>query len=76
MNKILITVGVIFILFIIFIFAVAIQVYNSTPEIEEQKQITYNQETEKPLTRLEIKERQNVQDWKKQIEEKKKEVGR
>ena len=76
MNKILITVGVIFILFIIFIFAVAIQVYNSIHEIEEQKQITYNQETEKPLTRLEIKERQNVQDWKDDIEAKKKEVGR
>ena len=76
MKKILITLGVIFLLFIILIFSIAIQIYNTTPEQEEQKQITYNQETKKPLTRLESAERQAVQDWKEEIKRRKLEAGR
>jgi len=74
MKKLLITLGVIFLFFIIFIFAIALQVYNSPPEQEEQNQIVYNQEVEKPLTRLESAERQSVQDWKDEVERKKREA--
>jgi len=76
MKKLLAILGIIFIIFIVFVFAVAIQIYNETPERKEQEQITINQETKKPLTRLESAERQAVQDWKDEIEAKKKEVGK
>ncbi len=74
MKKLLITLGVIFLFFIIFIFAIALQVYNSPHEQAEQNQIVYNQEVEKPLTRLESAERQSVQDWKDEVERKKREA--
>ena len=75
MKNILLWLGAIFILFIILIFAIAIQIYNTTPEQIEQEQITYNQETKKPLTRLESAERQAVQDWKEEVKRRKLEAG-
>ena len=76
MKKILVWFGAIFILVVIFVFAIALQVYNEMPEAQaQQDEITYVEEDEKPLTRLEIVERQSVQDWKDEIERKKKEAG-
>ena len=75
MKNILLWFGAIFILVIIFVFAVALQVYNETSDEQAiQNQITYVEPNEKPLTRLEIVERQAVQDWKAEVEARKKEA--